>query len=54
MAKKVGVGYILKAGGAQAVAAMAYGTETCPKVITRRHVRKKELCLIERICLRPT
>ena len=32
VAKKVGVGYILKAGGAQAVAAMAYGTETCPKV----------------------
>ena len=32
VAKKVGVDYILKAGGAQAVAAMAYGTETCPKV----------------------
>lgn len=31
-AKKVGVTHILKAGGAQAVAAMAYGTQTCPKV----------------------
>ena len=32
VAKLVGVDVILKAGGAQAVAAMAYGTETCPKV----------------------
>ena len=31
-AKKSGVTHILKAGGAQAVAAMGYGTETCPKV----------------------
>ena len=31
-AKKCGVTKILKAGGAQAVAALAYGTETCPKV----------------------
>jgi len=31
-AKKVGVTHLLKAGGAQAVAAMAHGTETCPKV----------------------
>jgi len=31
-AKKCGVTKILKAGGAQAIAAMAYGTETCPKV----------------------
>jgi len=31
-AKKVGVTHLLKAGGAQAVAAMAYGTESCPKV----------------------
>lgn len=31
-AKKCGVQYILKAGGAQAVAAMAYGTKSCPKV----------------------
>ncbi|KAI5055652.1 hypothetical protein GOP47_0029173 [Adiantum capillus-veneris] len=31
-AKKAGVNFILKAGGAQAVAAMAWGTETCPKV----------------------
>ena len=31
-AKKAGVTHILKAGGAQAVAAMAYGTQTCPKV----------------------
>ena len=32
-AKKAGVTHILKAGGAQAVAAMAWGTESCPKVI---------------------
>jgi len=31
-AKKAGVTHLLKAGGAQAVAAMAYGTQTCPKV----------------------
>ncbi|MCO5573840.1 hypothetical protein L7F22_027615 [Adiantum nelumboides] len=31
-AKKAGVTFILKAGGAQAVAALAWGTETCPKV----------------------
>jgi len=31
-AKKVGCTHLLKAGGAQAIAAMAYGTETCPKV----------------------
>ncbi|KAK4768289.1 hypothetical protein SAY87_003430 [Trapa incisa] len=31
-AKKAGVTHILKAGGAQAVAAMAWGTESCPKV----------------------
>jgi len=31
-AKKAGVTHLLKAGGAQAVAAMAYGTESCPKV----------------------
>lgn len=31
-AKKSGVAYILKAGGAQAVSAMAWGTESCPKV----------------------
>ncbi|KAH7292322.1 hypothetical protein KP509_29G061700 [Ceratopteris richardii] len=31
-AKKAGVTFILKAGGAQAVAAMAWGTDTCPKV----------------------
>lgn len=30
--KKSGVTHILKAGGAQAVSAMAWGTETCPKV----------------------
>ncbi|CAI5470454.1 unnamed protein product [Closterium sp. Yama58-4] len=30
--KKAGVTHILKAGGAQAVAAMAWGTATCPKV----------------------
>eukprot|EP00898_Chlorokybus_atmophyticus_P005784 jgi/Chlat1/6206/Chrsp44S00448 len=32
VAKKAGVTHILKAGGAQAVAAMAYGTRQCPKV----------------------
>ena len=32
-AKKAGVTHVLKAGGAQAVAAMAWGTQTCPKVI---------------------
>ena len=31
-AKRAGVTHVLKAGGAQAVAAMAWGTETCPKV----------------------
>ncbi|KAL2343698.1 hypothetical protein Fmac_004983 [Flemingia macrophylla] len=31
-AKKAGVTHILKAGGAQAISAMAWGTETCPKV----------------------
>ncbi|GAX76890.1 hypothetical protein CEUSTIGMA_g4336.t1 [Chlamydomonas eustigma] len=31
-AKKAGVTHILKAGGAQAVAAMAWGTASCPKV----------------------
>ncbi|KAL5578122.1 hypothetical protein UlMin_019821 [Ulmus minor] len=30
-AKKAGVTHILKAGGAQAVSAMAWGTESCPK-----------------------
>jgi len=32
VAKKAGVTHVLKAGGAQAVAAMAHGTATCPKV----------------------
>ena len=32
VAKKAGVTHILKAGGAQAIAAMGFGTETCPKV----------------------
>ena len=31
-AKKAGVTHVLKAGGAQAVAAMAWGTQSCPKV----------------------
>ncbi|XP_020253015.1 histidinol dehydrogenase, chloroplastic-like [Asparagus officinalis] len=31
-AKKAGVTHILKAGGAQAIAAMAWGTASCPKV----------------------
>ena len=35
-AKKAGVTHILKAGGAQAVAAMAWGTESCPKVRPHR------------------
>jgi phosphoribosyl-ATP pyrophosphohydrolase/phosphoribosyl-AMP cyclohydrolase/histidinol dehydrogenase len=32
VAHKVGATALLKAGGAQAIAALAYGTETCPKV----------------------
>jgi histidinol dehydrogenase len=32
IAQKIGVNTIVKAGGAQAIAAMAYGTETIPKV----------------------
>ncbi|RKO89910.1 histidinol dehydrogenase-domain-containing protein, partial [Blyttiomyces helicus] len=32
VANKIGATAVLVAGGAQAVAAMAYGTETCPKV----------------------
>ncbi|KAG0496267.1 hypothetical protein HPP92_000958 [Vanilla planifolia] len=31
-AKKAGVTHLLKAGGAQAISAMAWGTEACPKV----------------------
>ncbi len=31
-AKRAGVTHVLKAGGAQAVAAMAWGTQSCPKV----------------------
>ncbi|KAJ7969135.1 Histidinol dehydrogenase, chloroplastic [Quillaja saponaria] len=31
-AKKAGVSHILKAGGAQAISGMAWGTESCPKV----------------------
>ena len=31
-ARRAGVTHVLKAGGAQAVAAMAWGTESCPKV----------------------
>ena len=31
-AKKAGVTHVLAAGGAQAVAAMAWGTKSCPKV----------------------
>ncbi|KAG6514910.1 hypothetical protein ZIOFF_025285 [Zingiber officinale] len=34
-AKKAGVTHILKAGGAQAISAMAWGTSSCPKVILR-------------------
>ncbi len=32
VAQKLGIKYLLKAGGAQAIAAMAFGTETVPKV----------------------
>ncbi|RZC48353.1 hypothetical protein C5167_041313 [Papaver somniferum] len=32
-AKKAGVTHILKAGGAQAISAMAWGTSSCPKVL---------------------
>jgi uncharacterized protein YceK len=31
-ARKAGVTHVLKAGGAQAVAALAWGTASCPKV----------------------
>lgn len=31
-ARRAGVTHVLKAGGAQAVAALAWGTATCPKV----------------------
>lgn len=31
-AKKAGVTHVLKAGGAQAISALAWGTQTCPKV----------------------
>lgn len=31
-AKKAGATHVLSAGGAQAVAAMAFGTSTCPRV----------------------
>jgi histidinol dehydrogenase len=34
-ARKAGVTHLLKAGGAQAVAAMAWGTQSCPKVRPR-------------------
>lgn len=34
-ARRAGVTHVLRAGGAQAVAAMAWGTETCPKVRRR-------------------
>ena len=34
-AKRAGVTHVLKAGGAQAVAAMAWGTASCPKVCGR-------------------
>jgi histidinol dehydrogenase len=37
-AKKAGVTHVLKAGGAQAVAAMAWGTASCPKVGWFAHV----------------
>lgn len=36
-ARKAGVTHVLKAGGAQAVAAMAWGTQTCPKVSKLLH-----------------
>lgn len=36
-AKKAGVTHVLKAGGAQAIAAMAWGTESCPKVTLFRN-----------------
>lgn len=38
-AKKAGVTHVLKAGGAQAVAAMAWGTASCPKVTDCRELR---------------
>lgn len=46
-AKRAGVTHILKAGGAQAVAAMAWGTESCPKVCTQHVllVTHPDLCV---------
>ena len=43
-ARKAGVTHVLKAGGAQAVAALAWGTATCPKV-TMRLVLARKFCL---------
>lgn len=34
-AKKAGVTHVLKAGGAQAISAMAWGTKSCPKARLR-------------------
>jgi hypothetical protein len=38
-ARKAGVTHVLKAGGAQAVAAMGWGTASCPKVSLRCSAR---------------
>jgi hypothetical protein len=46
-AKKAGVTHILKAGGAQAVAAMAWGTQTCPKVSSVQQQQQQCACSSE-------
>ena len=48
-AKKCGITYILKAGGAQAVAAMAYGTKSCPKVTLEIDLKQWQPLKISRI-----
>ena len=45
-AKKAGVTHILKAGGAQAIAAMAWGTKSCPKVHLPPYKQSKTPCLL--------
>lgn len=42
-AKKAGVTHVLRAGGAQAVAAMAWGTPSCPKVGSTVHLARAAL-----------
>ena len=55
-AKRAGVTHVLKAGGAQAVAAMAWGTQTCPKVgsaLARACLARQSACCIRLRCPSP-